>query len=179
MCFLAEDPTPNVGAYCGMCSKVVLLPLSPRRLPGRTMAVLVLAAMRGSAKPLAKAQRPQLPAQRLFGNSHSELFPHPLNKVDYPPSLSNEQAGRRASLHNLRECPTLLIVQGWGRSGNLARYEPVRSVKAEGFHPIADRLRRHSDGFRGGSNATAVKDHRQSLQTTSLLGIAAGKRERT
>jgi len=136
-----------------------------------------LGVMTRPGRELSIIHRPQFSAQRLLGDTDSEVVPKPLAQIDQPPPHHPVDSGDRAALDHRRQSGAVAVVQSRWLAGRLAVYQPVRPVGVELHYPIANDLHGDATGLGCLRPWRAFVNRRQRQQTTSLRRVLALARE--
>jgi hypothetical protein len=128
---------------------------------------------------LAVAQGAQFAAQRLPRDSDTELLPQPLTEIDQPPAHDAMNGGYRTALDGCRQGCAVFGVQPGRWTRGLAINQPLRPLRIEPQHPVADDLQTDTADAGGFATTAAVVDHRQRQQSACLICVPRIPRQLT
>ena len=127
--------------------------------------------MARASRELAITHIAQHPAQRLLGDGDAEFLENPLAEIDDPPAHHPVNSRDRPTLDDRGERSAMRVVQPRWLSGRLAINQPVRPVRIELDHPVANDLKRHPADLRRLRARRAFVDRRQRQKPTRLRPV--------
>jgi len=134
--------------------------------------------MARASRELAISHLAQHAAQRLLGDSDTELLENPLAEIDDPPAHDPMNRRNWPALHNRRQRRAMFVVQPRPLPRGLAIDQPVRAMRVELEHPIADDLQSDAANLRRLGARRPVVNRRQSQQPSRLRTILRSSRRR-
>ena len=120
---------------------------------------------------LAVAPRAQFPADCVLADRDAKFFPHPLRQIDQTPANHTVHRRHRPALDDRRESPPLCLIQPSRWPRHPAVDQPLRPLRVEAHHPIADDLQANTADPCRIATRTAVIDRRQRQQPACLVRI--------